>query len=354
MNKDTDKSLPVGYVLSGRKHDYEIAEVIRADGQGFTYKVTARINNGKSCRQEMMVVREHMMVRCSSRADDGATVVTPAEIAPTVKACLDSFRSASRQRLHISESSPWIIRVVETFEANNTCYYVVEYLNGITFEEYVKQKGGSLTYEQTREVLSPIFDAVRTLHTHYCLHTDIIPRHIMLLPNSTHDKYTPVLFSLYATLHFNDKGIEDWTLPIMNCEEGYAPPEQYGSIEHFFPQTDVYSLAATMVYALSGLTLPDSRTVNEQAIRSTLPATLPESLVSALLSALNPDPMARTQSVSHFREDLRNFTQSSSTPYREDENEAESTGSHILSWIKSNAWWILTTAVAVTAILFII
>ena len=50
--------------------------------------------------------------------------------------------------------------------------------------------------------------------------------------------------------------------------------EQYGAIDHFYPQTDVYAMAATLVYAL-GTLASDSRTITEETIRDTLPPALP-------------------------------------------------------------------------------
>lgn len=303
------KALTLGTVIKGVKHSYRITDVLQNDGQGFTYKTIVTVGAGARSREIPMVLREHMMVRCSDRGPDGMAVVTPDDIAPTVDGCLKSFEYASLERAKLSGLSPWLINVIETFPGNNTYYYAVEFLDGQTFEEYVESKGGRLTFEQCREVLSPIFDAVRLLHAHHVLHTDIHPGHIRFLKTSK--GLTPVLFSLYATLHFSDHGLQDWTLPVMNCKEGYAPPEQYGSIDHFYPQIDIYALASLLVYALSGNTLPDSRLVNEEVIRSTLPQALPESLVSAIISALDPDVNQRTASISNFREDLREFQRSS-------------------------------------------
>lgn len=195
--------------------------------------------------------------------------------------------------------------MIETFAANNTYYYVVEYLDGQTLREYVESHGGYLSVEEARQVLSPIFDAVRTLHRHHVMHTDIHPGHIRLV--RTGKELTPVLFSLYSTLHFSEDGLQEWVLPAMNCEEGYAPPEQYGAIDHFYPQTDVYAMAATLVYVLSGRSLPDSRTITEEAIRDTLPPALPETLAQAIINALEPDVKQRTSSISNFREELREF-----------------------------------------------
>ena len=91
------------------------------------------------------------------------------------------------------------------------------------------------------------------------------------------------------------------------CIRDSAPPEQYGAIDHFYPQTDVYAMAATLVYALSGRSLPDSRTITEEVIRDTLPPALPETLAQAIINALEPDVKQRTSSISNFREELREF-----------------------------------------------
>lgn len=300
-----EKSLTPGTVIRGEKYTYKVVSLLRSDGLGYTYKTAVKVGTGSHVREVFMVVREHMMARCSCRGADGMTVETPDDIAPTVSGCVEAFARASRERAKVTAGSPWLIRVIETFAANNTYYYVVEYLDGQTLREYVESHGGHLSVEEARKILSPIFDAVRTLHHRHVMHTDIHPGHIKLIRSGK--ELTPVLFSLYSTLHFSDDGLREWILPAMNCEEGYAPPEQYGAIDHFYPQTDVYAMAATLVYALSGRSLPDSRTITEETIRDTLPPALPETLAQAIINALDPDVKQRTSSISNFREELREF-----------------------------------------------
>lgn len=300
-----EKALAPGTIIKGAKHSYKVVSLLRCDGQGYTYKTVVVAGSGAQQQQTFRVVREHMMIHCSERGADGVTVVTHDDIAPTVADCLNAFIQASMERVKVTADSPWLIGVVETFAANNTFYYVVEFLNGMTLKEYVESQGGQLSVEQTIRVFVPIFDAVRTLHRHHVLHTDIHPGHIRFVNSGK--EMTPVLFSLYSTLHFSDKGLQEWSLPAMNCEEGYAPPEQYGHIDHFYPQTDIYALAATMVYALSGRSLPDSRKVTEDVVRDTLPNTVPEIMLQALVNALDPDLTRRTSSLSNFREELQLF-----------------------------------------------
>lgn len=306
------KALNPGTVVKGNKHSYTIESLLHADGQGYTYKTVMPVTVNGNTVMRPTVLREHFMPRCCDRSkDDGATVEVPEDIAPTVKSCLDSFIFSSLEREKVSHESPWIINVLETFEANNTYYYAVEYLDGETLGEYVERMGGKLTFEQTRQVISPIFDAVRTMHRLRALHTNLHPGHVKFTGRG--DKRIPKLFSLYCSLHFSDNGIQRWTLPLMNCEKGYAPPEQYLEIEHFAPQVDIYALASIMTYCLSGKELPDSRQLTEEIVRATLPEGLPDQVVLALLNALDPDMSKRTATITKFREELGSFL-SQNTP----------------------------------------
>ena len=299
------KALKEGAVIHGEKYDYRVLETLNVDGQGYTYKTIATDKGNPDAAEMPMVVREQMMARCSDRGPDGMTVVYPEDIAPTVERCLESFIVASQECLKISKASSGIVDMAECFHANNTYYYAVEYLAGETFGEYVKRMGGRLSFEQTREALSPIFDAVRTMHRHHALHTHIYPDNVRFRIESA--SRVPVLCNLYSSRHFSDTGMQRWILPTMNCETGFAPPEQYREIDHFVPQVDIYALAAMMVFALSGRYLPDSRTVTENDIRALIPSETPENVTLALLKALDSDLSKRTGTVTKFREDLEAF-----------------------------------------------
>lgn len=303
--KDTllKHQLRPGSLVKGGRATYRILGTLTSDGNGYTYHAEIpRIQPGPT---RQVVVREHFMPRCSLRAADGITVETPEEIAPTVKTCLDAFAQASKDRLALSRQCPSLVEVLDVFPANNTYYYVVEYLGGTTLEEYVASKG-HLSFEETRDILSPILDAVRTLHMSHTIHTDITPAHIRFYKDPSGQEI-PVLFSLYCSLHFNEDGTQRWDVPMLNCRDGYAPPEQYVHIDHFYPQVDIYALAATMVYALTGKHLPDSRNVTPETVRAILPATFPETFTQALVKALSPSVQHRTSSISAFRADLVAF-----------------------------------------------
>lgn len=300
-------ALKSGTTLHGNVHEYVITELLAGDSQGFTYRVRTVPPEGRQIRKsklaEELVIREHFMTLCSERADDGLTVVTPEDIGPTVDDCLDLFTTSSNERARVSKGHKSIIDVIECFAANGTYYYVVDYLNGETLEEYVRQRR-PLSIRSALRLLSPIFEATDHIHRFHSLHTDITPRHIRFTSDTPAAPKRPVLFSLYNSIHFSEDGRKPWLVPLTPCAAGYAAPEQYDHLEQFTPQTDVYGLAATLVFCITGNRLPDSRKLDEKTLRDLLPPALPENYVSAIVHALNPEILSRTVSVVDFVDEL--------------------------------------------------
>lgn len=349
------KSLKPGKVLDEGKYTITIMNLLGADSQGFSYRATATTKESRP-RTRDIVVREFFMTFCSDRGDDGKTVVTGEDILPTVMKCKEQFREASKERMRISGHNPALINVLDTFEANDTCYYVVEWLEGQTLEEYVNEHG-PLTLDETRHILGPIYRAAAHMHTSHALHTDIYPGHVRFTRHSGENK--PVLFSLYSTIHFDDEGNPKWYLQNTKCRPGYAPPEQYREISHFLPQADVYSLAATTVFCLTGNHLPDSRELSDDKLRDYMPPTLPETYTSALLHALSHDFTERTESVTGVFDDMKltysvnQRAQRSEMRHEEEEEDSQSELNPILS--RHRLWVMLIAAlVALVALGFAI
>lgn len=342
-NSLLSKSLKPGIIIEGGEYPYRILETISADSQGYTYH--ARINGPADDRNKGkdVVVREHFMSLCSERGADGKTVETPIDILSTVKDCLHGFEQASELRMQIASRHSSVINVIDSFKANSTVYYVVDYLDGETLEEYVLNRG-KLDIIEAISLLTPVIDAVERFHAAHSLHADITPRHMRFTTKG--GKRILVLFNLYNTIHFNEDGSKIWYVQPSACDDGYAAPEQYGEIEHFTPQTDVYSLAATLAFMITGEHVPDSRHLDEASLREFLPPTLPETYASALVHAMEQDIPMRTQSTMDFLSELGMRPQ-----VRQAENndsDAETSGEDIRSSAgKKMLWMGVLTAVAI-------
>ena len=85
---------------------------------------------------------------------------------------------------------------------------------------------------------------------------------------------------------------------------GYAPLEQYEGITTFTPQADVYALAATMLFCMTGSDPVKASEASADWIRSVLPTEVSIATADALCHAMKAIKTERSQSVSSFAHEL--------------------------------------------------
>ena len=163
---------------------------------------------------------------------------------------------------------PNIVRVIDMFEENNTYYYVMEYADGPSLSQIIKERV-KLPTDEALAMIRQVADAVSYLHQKGVCHYDIKPANIL-----TNSMGKAILADFGLAKQYDEQGEETSTTPV-GKSKGYAPPEQYkaGSVSTFSPETDIYALAATLYKLLTGITPIESISrVDEEIDFSILPA----------------------------------------------------------------------------------
>ena len=191
-----------------------------------------------------------------------------------------------------------IVRVMDFFEMNNTAYIVMEYLDGITLKDYLKQNG-SFGTEDILELLYPVMDALAAIHASGLIHRDISPDNIMLLQNNR-----VKLMDFGAARDYTAFGEKSLSILL---KYGYAPEEQYRSHGMQGPWTDIYALCATIYKCITGVTPVEAiqRLVGDTLKKpSELGVSINPQTEYALMKGLSVFQKDRYQDVRELQQDL--------------------------------------------------
>lgn len=192
-----------------------------------------------------------------------------------------------------------VVRVYDVFQENGTAYICMDFIEGQTLLNRLK-KTGPLSWEQAQPVFLPIIRAMGQVHQTGLIHRDLSPDNLMIQP----DGQVKIL-DLGAA---KDLNLNTGKSSMQVAKNGFSPLEQYMQSGSSGSWTDVYAMAATMYYTLTG-TIPPSALdrMDNDAIRWDLPQlrTLPECVLAALKHALTVRPKERTQTMEDFLKELQ-------------------------------------------------
>lgn len=195
--------------------------------------------------------------------------------------------------------NPGIIKIHAAFEENNTAYYVMDFIEGESLSAIVK-KNGPLPEGKALDYIRKVGKALEYVHSHKMNHLDVKPANIMVRRKDDE----PILIDFGLSKQYDSEGHQTSTTPT-GISHGYAPLEQYndGGVKEFSPQTDLYSLAATLYYLLSGVVPPQATRLVDDEL--TFPASMPTRFIEPIYKAMSTARRKRHDSIGTFLCDIK-------------------------------------------------
>ena len=277
-------ALRAGTVLNDR---YIVGRVLGQGGFGITYLALDTQLNAKVAIKEFMP------------NDIAARIGTTVSVAMDTKSeefayGAERFQEEARTLAKFI-GNPNIAAVTSYFDENDTSYFVMDYIEGISFKTYIANHGGKISVEETLNVMIPVLRALTAVHAEGFIHRDVTPDNIYI----TKDGMVKLLDFGSARYSIGDKSK---SLDVI-LKVGYAPKEQYIRRSRQGPFTDVYSCAACFYAAITGFLPPESlERLDEDTLVpiSQCGIDIPEYLDKAILKGLAVQPEDRFQSAAEF------------------------------------------------------
>lgn len=213
---------------------------------------------------------------------------------------VDKYRAkfVKEAKLISSMNNPHIITIFDIFEENGSAYYTMEYLGGGSLKTLVEQNG-ALPEHLALKYISDIADALSYLHKQKVMHLDVKPSNIML-----DSRGLAVLIDFGISKRYNHDGGQTSSTPV-GISKGYAPMEQYNlsGVSSFSPETDIYSLGATLYFLLIGQSPKEANVINEEGLGE-LPKQISKKVRQAITHAMQPRRKDRTPNIDEFLKEL--------------------------------------------------
>ncbi|MBO4678903.1 MAG: protein kinase, partial [Lachnospiraceae bacterium] len=286
--------LKPGSVLDSR---YDIVSVLGYGGFGVVYKAW------DTNLQRTVAIKEFFPTQLLSR-DEGCREATvfDAKNEDMFLTQKKAFLQEARVMAGFNEH-PNIVHVFDSFEENNTAYFVMEYLSGKTVDEHIKEAldcGKVLSIDSAVHITRKVLNALKATHAKGIIHRDIKPQNIFVLNNGKVKLYD------FGAARFEDNEEDESRLIVIT--PGYAPAEQYQTKSKQGAYTDIYALGAVLYEMLTGIQPEESikrKDKDELELPSHINSKITPALESVIMRALAVAPEIRFQSAAEFDRALK-------------------------------------------------
>ncbi len=273
---------------------YLVGRVLGEGGFGITYV-------GRDLTLDMKVaIKEYYPSAMASRSNERTTFVTTKD-----RSYEESFQLGRKQFVTEAQTiakmdkESAVVTVRDFFEVNNSAYIVMEFVEGSDLRSILKEMGKPIPADELLQVLEPVFSALDELHGMGLIHRDISPDNIMM----ENGRARLIDFGCARELL---RRRADGTGDDAVLKHSFSPVEQYNNAD-MGPWTDVYAMAATIYFCITGILPPkatDRLAKDELKRPGSLGIKLPAKQERALMKALSVRREDRYQTMAAFGKDL--------------------------------------------------
>lgn len=216
---------------------------------------------------------------------------------PNFEAALRQFETSARMLAQLHHAG--IVQVIEYVVDGDVPLLITEYVEGETLEHRMALEAFGLPEAQVIDMAEQLCDVLSYLHNQKppIIYRDLTPGNIIISPSG---KLKLIDFGIARTVKAGKAADTE-----LFGTTGYASPEQYGNVQTG-PYSDVYSLGATLLYAVSGFDpsqtpfmLPRADRVNPD-LKEVSPT-----FADAIAKATHVQISIRFQTVEEFRRAFR-------------------------------------------------
>lgn len=167
------------------------------------------------------------------------------------KATLFDLKSEANKYLYLSHKN--ITKLVDFVVDGSQCYLVMEFVDGVTLDDYQRTRTGPLSEEVAIPIFMQILDTIAYLHHNKVLHLDIKPNNIMICKDMS-VKVLDMGISAKISGKRNN--------PKVCGTPAFMPPEQFEK-KPLGRYTDIFALGVTL-YSMLTANLPFTGTTHTE------------------------------------------------------------------------------------------
>ncbi|WP_372371486.1 protein kinase [Candidatus Uabimicrobium sp. HlEnr_7] len=205
---------------------------------------------------------------------------------------------------------PGVVKVYDMGEQNGKYYYTMDYIEGQSLDEYLKQEG-RLSSKRAARIIRDIAKVVEHAHDRDVIHRDIKPENVMIGKDG---KTYVTDFGLAKGLYNDSKISQNGN--ILGTPSYMSPEQAQGKKNQIDKRSDIYGIGATLYELMTGrvpfagkntpVVLYNIVHKYPRSPRS-IHGSIPENIERICLKCLEKDKNKRYESIKLFLEDIDKF-----------------------------------------------